>query len=69
MVHQYKNQVDNLMQREVSRGDFLKFVGVALLGITGVVGFFKNLHDASPSQPSGKKHTSGAGYGSSAYGR
>lgn len=68
MVDQYKNQVDGIMQREVSRVDFLKYVGVAFLGIVGVVGFIKNLHEVVPAHSSEKKHTS-SGYGGSAYGR
>lgn len=67
MVNQYKQQVDGLMQREVSRGEFLKFVGVALLGLVGVVGFFKNIHQALPPDKANKNQS--GGYGGSAYGR
>jgi hypothetical protein len=69
MVDQYKQQLDGIMQREVSRGEFLKFVGVALLGFVGVVGFFKNLHQIMPPQTTDKNHSISGGYGRSAYGR
>jgi hypothetical protein len=69
MINQYKKHVDDMMQREVSRGDFLKFVGVGLLGITGIVGFIKQLNDHAPGQRTTKKRTAGSGYGHSAYGR
>ena len=68
MVDQYKNQVDGIMKREVSRVDFLKYVGVAFLGIVGVVGFIKNLHEVVPAHANEKTHAS-KGYGGSAYGR
>ena len=66
MVSQYKNQVDGLMASELSRGAFLKFVGAAMLGVVGVVGFFKNLHTFAGDHKSGNK---GRGYGRSIYGR
>lgn len=67
MVDQYKKQLDGIMQREVSRGEFLKYIGVSLLGVIGVVGFFKNLHEVMPPQPANKPAP--GGYGRSAYGR
>jgi len=69
MVDQYKKQIDNVMSREVSRGEFLKLMGAGILGVIGVVGFFRNLHDISPSGSPAKKQSSSGGYGRSAYGR
>lgn len=69
MVNQYKQQLDGIMQREISRGEFLKLVGVALLGFIGVIGFFKNLHEIMPAQAPSKNHSAPGGYGRSAYGR
>ena len=70
MVGQYKQQVDNIMQREVSRGEFLKYIGIAFLGIVGFVGFLKNLHDVVPANNGGgDKSAGGSGYGGSPYGR
>lgn len=67
MVNQYKQQLDQMMKHELSRADFLKFMGVAALGFVGVIGFFNNLRDVHPAKVS-KKLKSG-GYGKSAYGR
>lgn len=69
MVNLYKQQLDNVMQREVSRSEFLKLVGVALLGLIGIVGFLKNLHEIVPSQAVAKNHSTTGGYGGTAYGR
>lgn len=65
MFDQYQNHVDNIMQREVNRGEFLKVVGVALLSFIGVVGFFKNLHEGV----SGNSSKKSSGYGNSPYGK
>ena len=65
MVGQYKKDLDAMMQREISRADFLKFTGVAILGLIGAVGFFKNLNGLmTPHKPERSR-----GYGRSAYGR
>ena len=69
MVNQYKRQLDTVMQREVSRGEFLKFIGIALLGLIGIAGFLKNLHEIVPAQTATKSQLSSTGYGRSAYGR
>ncbi len=68
MVDHYRQQLDNMMQREITRADFLKFMGIALLGLFGVIGFLKNLHEIVPAQKTAK-HRIAAGYGHSAYGR
>lgn len=67
MVEQYKQQLDGIMQREVSRGEFLKFMGVALLGLTGIVGMLRNLHETLPPHTANKNLP--VGYGRSPYGR
>ena len=69
MVSQYKQQLDDMMQRQISRGDFLKFTGLALLGLIGVTGFLKNLHGIVPAHEAVKKHSISGGYGRRAYGR
>ena len=69
MVSQYKKQFDSMMQREINRGEFIKFMGIALLGVFGVVGFLKNLHEVAPSQTTHKKRVAHSGYGQSAYGQ
>ena len=50
MPNQYKDQLEDVLQREVSRSEFLKFSGVAILGLVGVSGFLKNLHKAIPGR-------------------
>ena len=65
MVGQYREQLDVMMQREVSRADFLKFTGIAILGLIGVVGFFKNLNGLMAPHKTDKSE----GYGRSVYGR
>lgn len=69
MFNQYKQQLASMMQREISRGEFLKIIGVALLGLVGVAGFLKNLHEIVPAQSSAKNQSVSGGYGRSAYGR
>jgi len=69
MVEQYRQQLDNMMQREISRAEFLKIIGVILLGLTGIVGFLKNLHESVPVQKAPKARQAAPGYGHSAYGR
>lgn len=61
-------QLDDLMQAQMSRGEFLKYAGVALLGIVGVTGLLRNLHHALPAQRQSSPKFAG-GYGRSAYGR
>lgn len=68
MANQYQEQLNNVMAREVSRGEFLKLVGVAMLGVVGFVGFLKHLHEVPPQTVS-RKHSTSGGYGGSAYGR
>ena len=64
MVNQYKQQLDTVMQREISRGEFLKFIGVALFGLIGIAGVLKNLPEIV-----GKNHSTSGTYGRSSYGR
>lgn len=69
MFDQYRQQLDAMMQREISRAEFLKFIGIALLGFIGVIGFIKNLHEIVPPQRPVKKRQVAASYGRRAYGR
>lgn len=57
---------DELLTRELSRKEFLQYIGLALLGITGILGVLKSLqlHDGKISNQRGIK----TGYGSSTYG-
>lgn len=68
MSNQYLKQVDNILQHEVSRGEFIRYIGVAFVGMLGVTHFIKNLHDnVKPKQQTITQRSSG--YGKSAYGR
>ncbi|MDO8335724.1 MAG: hypothetical protein Q7T74_03005 [Candidatus Saccharibacteria bacterium] len=68
MSNQYIKQIDNILKQEVDRAQFLKYTGLALLGVMGVSGFIKNLHkNVSPSPKTTTNRTTG--YGKSAYGR
>lgn len=62
--------LQELMEREVSRKEFLRYVGVAFLSVIGVSNIIKNLNQ--PLQLPNSQHTATkevSGYGMSAYGR
>lgn len=61
-------QLDDLMTAQMSRGQFLQYVGVALLGLVGVTGLLKNLRHSLPAQRQ-QLPKFAAGYGHGAYGR
>lgn len=56
-----KDQFDALLQKDMTRKEFLQYVGGALLVAFGVTNLLKSLLQTKPSQSS-------IGYGSSAYG-
>jgi len=58
-------QIQNLIQTEVSRKDFLKTLGFGILSIAGLGTLLKLLSGRSASLPF---HSATQGYGSSAYG-
>ncbi len=60
--------IDDLMQKEMSRKDFLRYIGLAFLSLIGVAAILQNLQ----SSLSGNAHKTPArqsGYGGTAYGR
>lgn len=63
--------VHDLMEQEVSRKEFLRYVGVGLLSAVGITNIIKNLSQPlqlpTAQQPRVQKSTSG--YGMSPYGR
>ena len=61
-------KVDSLMQQEVSRKEFLRYVGIALLGFIGIASMVQNLEKALSSHDKTKKSPA-LGYGNSVYGR
>ncbi len=56
-------KVHDLLQQEVSRKEFLRYAGVAVLSIIGVTGMLQNIRAVQPQQKQG------SGYGMSSYGR
>lgn len=59
--------VHDLLQKDVSRQEFLRYIGIGLLGLIGVTSMLQNLHLSSGQQTPKQARTSGYGY--SAYGR
>lgn len=69
MNEKYLEKVDSILKHEVTRAEFLKYIGVALLGMMGVSSFIKNLHkNVQPSLKTSNNRKS-VGYGKTAYGR
>jgi hypothetical protein len=58
---QQPKSVDRFLQKEVSRREFIGFLGAATLGIIGVSGIIKGLRDLT------NRHVE-HGYGGSSYG-
>lgn len=63
--------IQNLLQREMTRKDFLKLTGATLVGVVGISNVLKNLDKfATPEKVSvARSEKTSTGYGSSAYGR
>jgi hypothetical protein len=60
-----KNIIQTIKDKEMDRKDFLKYSGVALLGIVGLRGIVSMLSvpDNKPSAPAQKSDTHGFGSG------
>jgi hypothetical protein len=67
--NQYLKQVDNILKHEVSRAEFIKYIGVAFVSVLGVTSFLKSLHGNLLPSPTTSSKKSVGGYGSSPYGR
>jgi len=61
------HQLNAVMQTPISRREFLRYLGVGLLGVVGITGLLNSLGHAIPNQARSNKSAS-AGYGSGAYG-
>jgi hypothetical protein len=61
-------QLDDLMNAQMSRVEFLRYMGVVALGMIGITGLLKNLHHAVPKSTRPMKSFA-TGYGRGAYGR
>ena len=62
-------KINDLMGQEVSRKDFLRYVGAGILGVIGVSKIVSSLNQNFGSQPQQLKKAATKGYGFSAYGR
>lgn len=60
-----KNQISVLLNRELTRSEFLKLIGASILGVIGVTSLLQNL--TISTQPTTDEKPSG--YGDSPYGR
>lgn len=61
------DKINDLLQQDVSRKEFLRYLGIALLSVIGVTSMLQNLQNAA--QTPVQKQTNNVGYGTSAYGR
>lgn len=61
-----KQQINDLLQKEMDRKDFLKHMGVAAVALIGVPAVIKALSQSSTQ--SSAQSTKNMGYGLSAYG-
>ena len=61
-----KKQINQLLQKEMDRKDFLKHVGVAAIAVVGVPAVLKTLGQFGGG--SSNQQGSSVGYGASAYG-
>lgn len=60
------DKIAEIMQQEVNRKEFLRGVGIALLGLVGITGMMHNLKLTNTQQ---QQRSPGSGYGISSYGR
>lgn len=65
----FKNQsVQNILEQEVTRKQFLVHIGLALLALIGLPSFLKSLNSAFTAQSKEvRPNVSAGGYGMSAY--
>jgi len=59
--------INKLMEQEINRKEFLRYIGIAVLGLIGVTTMMSNLNKAL-SGKSTKTRAVSSGYGGSAYG-
>lgn len=65
-----KKLFKRVLQTKASRAEFLQYTGVLFLGIVGVIGLAKNLHNAFPEQnQTPKNNIVNLGYGYGPYGK
>lgn len=59
----------DIFQQEVSRKEFLQYLGLAVLGTIGVTGFLQRLNTSFTPNRQTAQVPASMGYGKSAYGR
>lgn len=63
------SKLNEIMQQEISRQEFLRYIGLALLSLFGVAAFLQNLSNLVGQKSTPKSEQSSAGYGMTPYGR
>ena len=58
---------DELLSQEITRGEFIRYIGVAILSVLGVNSMMRNFQRNLGAGTQKRQNTSG--YGASAYGR
>ncbi len=61
--------IHELLQKEVSRKEFLRYVGAAILGVIGITQILNNLQKSLAPQKKIESSEKTAGYGATPYGR
>ncbi|MDB5176305.1 MAG: hypothetical protein JWM81_1163 [Candidatus Saccharibacteria bacterium] len=64
-----KVDIDSVLQKEMTRKEFLRLAGAGVLGIVGITGFLQNVNKLASPGNHAKSVTQAHGYGSSPYGR
>ena len=62
-------QVARLMDVNMNRQEFLKYIAIVVLGVVGISNIIKVFKDASPNRVNSTATKSTHGFGSGAYGR
>lgn len=60
-------ELNNLLQREVSRKEFLRYIGIALIGLIGITSLLDNMHSVIGTPRKATEET-GFDYGMTPYG-
>jgi hypothetical protein len=66
------SRLQEVLQQEVTRKEFIQYVGLALLGMIGVTTFLQNFSKYvthSTASTTAASQQKGAGYGMNSYGR
>jgi hypothetical protein len=64
-----KQQVNQLLEKEMDRKEFLRHIGVAVAAVVGVSAVVSSLNRLQPSSSQPPAHNARSGYGGSVYGR